>query len=238
MRFFPAINRLFQGRLFVHLLTTLVFLAVHKTVISAPMTYTFQATVGEIPPFNGDVSLPFTLEEGSIIDGKFTIDPELGEREHANGFESSQPYSLNLSFDGFSFGAEMYQGSVVNDAAIIPFGGPEIPADFVTLDCSSDLAAAGACTSARIEFPGSEPLALGVRMDFAGDPSILATPALPANTIQWNQFNIWRRLTFIFVTPDIKVDGFDATLSPFKLVPEPSSVCVALTFLSIYIMRR
>lgn len=225
-------------RFVVLLLAVLMLCSVCPIAHAAPMTYSFQATVGSLPPFNSDVGLPFTLVEGSVIDGRLTIDPELGERRFVNAYESVQPHSIELSFDGFSFSAEMYQADVVNDSAIIPFGGDPIPADFVTLSCSSDLLAADSCNSRRIEFSGSEPLALGVNIRFAGDPAILPTPEIPSSTIQWNQFSIRRNLTFIFVTPDIQVEGFDANISSFQLVPEPSSSLLALTLLTLALIQR
>jgi len=218
-------------RMFVALL---VIGAFTLPVLAVPVTFQFEATVEPLSPFHGDVGLPFVLEEGSVIDGLLTIDPELGEPPFGNSSKSVQPFGISLSFDGFSFGAEMYEATAINDSGISD--GPNAgPADFINFSCSTG--GAVACSMESLEFSGTGPLTFGMTMKFAGDLSLLSEPALPNDVDVWNDFMIFRELRFTFVGEG---DGelFDATLSSFTVVPEPSVYLLVLIGMNVLVSKR
>jgi len=195
---------------------------------AAPIIFQFQATVGPLLPGNGDVQLPFALEEGSVINGLLTIDPDLGEPFGGNASRSIQPFAIDLSFDGFSFGAMQYRATAINDSGISD--GPNAgPADFITLDCGT--AGSGVCLVEPLDLPGTEPLFFGLRIAFAGDVSLLSEPTLPEDVDIWNGFMIFRDMRFTFSPAAGPGDGFFTTLSSFTVVPEPSSGCLLLSYL-------
>lgn len=189
---------------------------------AAPVTYRFEATVGALPSFNSDVGLPFTLEEGSVIDGVMTFDPDLGNTPVGNSATSAQPFAIELSFDGFSFGTQAFLTTVINNSMILdgPLAGP---ADFITVRCSS-----GSCSPNPFTLPGSPPLSLGINMQFSGSSSLLQTPELPNNVSAWNGFTIERSLRIGFATTAGNGALYDAVISPFTVVPEPSATYILL----------
>lgn len=212
------------------------FLVAHSSLFAAPITFRFQATVGPLPPGNGDVSLPFTLEEGSVIDGRLTIDPELGAPVGANSFRSVQPYSIDLFFDGFSFGAKQYTATSINDSAIIGFGGDVIPADFINLTCSSSSIDVG-CVPEPLLLPGTDPLRFSMTMNFAGNVALLPSPTLPEDIDVWNGFTIERRLVIRFIANGVG-DSYFTTVGNFSVVPEPTSLALFLALTGQLFLRR
>ena len=206
------------------------------TAAAAPITYKFQATVGPLPPFNDDVGLPFTLEEGSVIDGRLTIDSTLDVRNPGNSSESTQPFAIEFSFSGYSFGAEQYSTGAFDNASI---GDSSISGhiDIVQFSCSSSSLDV-ACSQQRLEFPGSPPLRFSLSADFIGDSGIFIDPALPSDVSGWNSFALRRQLTFVFTESPGNSAGYFSTLGEFAVVPEPNTLfCLWIVFGQILCWR-
>ncbi len=206
-------------------LSVAFLLSAQTTLQAAPMTFGFEAEVGLLPPFNADVGLPFTLEEGSVINGLITIDPDRSDPPFGNSSKSLQPFAIELMFNGFSFGTDEFEATAINDSVILD--GPNAGgADFIVIRCSSGSSVV--CSPAPLEFPGSPPLFFSLDMQLSGSTSLLQEPQLPNGIDVWNGFAIERSVRFSFATTSGNGAVFDATVASFAVVPEPSSVSFML----------
>jgi hypothetical protein len=210
---------------------------------ASPVTFQFEAIIGPLPPGNTDVGLPFVLQQGSVLQGRVTLDQDIAGVPLGTVSKSVQPFDFMLTFDAHTFGTGVYLASVFDDNQLIDGPNPG-PADIIRLDCPTEETS---CQTSSLFGSESQTLLLSMRLamfgrwQFSANPAYwplnmevpLSEPVLPSDADTWNEFNLERSLWFTFSDTQGHVACYPASIGPFTVVPEPSVFTVLLSAVSI-----
>lgn len=200
-------------------------LMTNEAMQAAPITLRFNATIQSLStgiPF--DSGIDFAV--GDVVSGQFTFEPQLGDGNAV--FESSHPYQFEFNINGSHFASPNYETEAVNNSLITDF-------PLVNRIDSIRLGADNLQAKNPAEFPNIDPLPSGFQMTLYGSDDVFAQASLPADVNTWNEFTLWRMVRVSFRDGNGNVVGFNAQLSPFVQVPEPSAIAIALVGLSAVI---
>jgi hypothetical protein len=205
---------------------------------AGPVTFRFEATLKALPPFNDDLGLPFVLQEGKVIQGRFSFDANLGipmpDTNAAIGF---MPYAMSFRIDGLPVEIQNYQAIAIDESVIIDNETYSGPAEFLSAECYPSIPS---CAPGIISTINGPALIYG-GLDFAGIPEIMLTPSFGNDPDVWNAFQLRRNLQIVFVSNDgLNSAGFEALVGEFFVLPEPSSFClvIACAVVSVSLFRH
>ena len=207
-------------------------LLVNGIASSAPATLEFDAVVG--PPragFGDNIGLPFSWAEGAIISGQFTFDP-VDVQASVTRTEAVQPYAIQFTVNGFTFGTSHYLIDVQDDGLTFPDIGPPFELDEIRIGCSLR-GASDVCGERLVDGPGSD--RFGFAINLGGEANVLEGADIPADAAVWSSFNDFGssiRISF-FDSATSGSEGLIASIVRFRLVPEPSSSLLVLSSLII-----
>jgi len=199
---------------------------------AAPVTFAFEATVIQIVDKSGPKDLPFTVESGDVLKGKFTFEPVDAEPAILGSppgpefiVESSTNTTQELGFsvmlgDTILATSKYSLRAIDNRQAISE---SDIPSFFDIIGPSCHV-----CTQGTISGVDSEVI-WGFSMTLSGDESVLSGADIPASPEEWNQF-ARRRISITFQKQGVvgEMRAF-AQIGQFTLVPEPSSSSLILS---------
>jgi hypothetical protein len=186
------------------------------------VTFRFEAEIGTIfPGIPFDSGIDYAV--GDVITGQFTFEPAYGLPESL--LVVVQPYSAVLKISGFAFQTP----NLLRDLTLESFDNA-----FYEVDCSTlctgfqnerdTLAVGGSLAPVSSEFlPYISPLRSSFRISLHGDPSILDQALLPLDSATWNEFVIEQQINVSIRGHENGVMGFQATITQFTTIPEPSS---------------
>jgi len=200
------------------------------TLEAAPVTFVFEATVDFISPgasFDSEID----LEEGDVITGQFTFEPNAGDGSSA--LVVNQPYNFTVNINGVELSTAAFETTVRDDAySIIDCG--DCPG-FVISDrlslSGSNLMEVGDIALSNLDADSS-----GFQMqleEWFGDPywsgmDILGAAEIPAGPEAWNLFSR-RSLQVWLGDGQGGIFSLNATVGQFTIVPEPCSGSLILS---------
>jgi hypothetical protein len=200
----------------------LVTLLGSKSAKGEPVTLQFDATVtGVIQSPNVDFQLPFSVVNGDVIRGTFTIDP-------ASLIVGTNPQLLPLHFSlqGAELQANRFLATV---NATFPVS-PPVPPSFSSVRLSryepTDVFPPG--TENRV--PGAGHLIWNPSVFLIGPDNLLSDPTSLRNPSRWNELNLFHELTLDFTTvPHAAADDgvrirVQASVGTVTAIPEPGSL--------------
>ena len=197
---------------------------------AAPVTLAFEAEIDILTGLPFDSGLLF--EVGDVVSGVFTFDP--AEGDGSTVLELTQPRRFSLNINGVVVSTASYEVEVFNDSPITDFPSASL-VDSLRLGVVTLLQFMPICcqTSTR-QLPSC-------RLNLLAAADVLDQASLPEAAAIWNAFNLRRQLSVIFRDGKGAVEGFQATVGQFDVVPEPtavSSLAIALLAAGYRVCRR
>lgn len=212
-----------------------IALVTSSRVDAAPVTLHFSATIETVPPgIPFDAGIHFAL--GDTISGDFTFEPTQGDG--GQSYRAVQPYDFILNINGVSVFTPSFTIEAIDNVLVVS----DCPPGVNCLSGVFDELIVGGSFLAGVE---NQP-ALGIaadrssfRMELYGLPHLLSQGSIPSDDEAWNAFQVETSLGVSFENGVGGVVGFQAKLSNFTTIPEPSCATVAvLASASLLCCRR
>jgi len=215
------------------MVAVLVF-GMSSTLEAAPVTFAFDAEISSVSlgiPF--DSGIDFSV--GDTISGQFTFQPFEENCAIADGpfqpFGCTKPqlFSFSMEIDGINLSVNSYEIDTLNNTGVFDGAGPVVQ-DFLE-PRGRGLSPAEASRPISID-----PASSGFGMMLRGGASSINFASIPGSPDVWNQFNLERSLNIFVLDGNGGVIRIRAVVGQFSIVPEPTSLALAMTFISISTM--
>ena len=199
-------------------------LAAGTALPAAPVTFAFDADVVSVSPVpTSNVGLPFDVNVGDVIHGKFSFEPSpvgsIGRQDTGIEFRLRGLVLKSPSFD-ISFADRQIPPIMLTD----PTADPLEAVDSIYISCSS-LPSQTQCSPDIV--PGSVGVHWRPFMSLHGPSPIFTSYDLVGDTDFWNVFAN-RSLDLHFVS-QMAGTTVSALIGPMTVVPEPTALFAAFT---------
>lgn len=206
------------------------FSAIAVSLMAEPVTLRFDAEIGPRRPDSEPIELPFSFAEGDKLIGKFRFDP-VDVPPETQAIEAAQPYEIEFTIDGFTFGTTGYLIAVGDDVV-----GDDIPVSFDDIRVRCSVGGPDVCGERLLAGPGSPEFFFSFRI--SGDVGVLEGADIPGDAAVWNNFDNQTSLSLAFQDQTTKeIDGLRAFNLTFTNVPEPATVWLLVLPLTLLLLR-
>ncbi len=217
-----------SGLPFLAALSVAFLLGAQVTLQAAPMTFAFEAEISSVSlgiPF--DSGIDFSV--GDTISGQFTFEPF--EEDCAVTSGPIQPLGCTrlqsntflVDVNGTEIESSSYEINVLNNGGVTGF--PQLT-DLLQ-PRGGGLMSQSAAGSINIDSASS-----GFSMSLVGPTDSIEFASIPGSPLAWNQFNLERSLNITLRDGHGGAIGFQADVSQFFVIPEPSCLCLAILALA------
>jgi len=197
---------------------------------AAPVTFAFEAEVIRVDE-KLPADLPFSVETGDILTGRFTFEPVDAEPDILG-----TPPNLVLDGPSSTDTVQEFNFSITIDSTVVSTSSyalqardnsPAIDAPFFTDNISLSCSSVGSNSCQPGTVPDAENIIWFFRLSIGADGSSLAGADISADPEVWSQFA--GQISLTFQDKGIAdVLSLSAQINNFTVVPEPSAQCLFL----------
>ena len=196
---------------------------------ASPVTFRFEAEITNI--FNADIFDPgLDISLGDSIVGSFSFEPFAGDGRMS--ITTAHASDFNLSINGIAFISTGFDSRSINNSTFADF--PLSLVDSIRIS-GTGLFPLPVDSTSTIDSGSS-----GFSIQLNGQATSLEQASLPSDPAIWNRFTATRRLSIGLDGVGLNGTGIglQANISNFVVVPEPTSLSVALAVLVSFFATR